>query len=174
MTDLPAITQTEETPDVQLAMEHHRLSGLVAALEHEGLDLEAESTSVSELAAASQHQADLASETFERERDLALLNEFRAELDANEDAAMRLATGRYGWCHDCNQPIDLDRLAAVPATNRCKTCQEHYELDMLLEEDGAEALLIQPADLADYLPGDDEDEPAPELGPEEAALHIEG
>ncbi len=164
---------TDETPDVELAAEHDRLVGLVSGLEGEGIDLEPESTSVGELAAASQHPADLASETFERERDLALLNEFRAELDANEDASARLATGRYGWCEDCKRPIELARLAVVPATNRCTACQERYELDSLLAEAPAGTPSIEPDDLSEYLPGD-EIEPAMPLDPEEAALHIEG
>ena len=126
--------QADETPDLRLAAEHDQLVGLVSAIEGEGIDLEPESTSVGELARAGQHPADLASETFERELDLTLLNEFRAELEENEDAAARLAHGNYGWCEDCHRPIDLARLAAVPATKRCRACEERYELDSLLAE----------------------------------------
>jgi RNA polymerase-binding transcription factor DksA len=173
MTDGPTSEQLDETPDVRLAAEHDQLAGLVSALEHEGLDVEPESTSIGELAAAGQHPADLASETFDRERDLALLNEFRAELDANEDAADRLAAGCYGWCEDCHRPIDLDRLAAVPATSRCKACQDRFEFDSFLTDGPAGPLPIQPDDLSEYLPDDEAERPAV-LEPEEAALHIEG
>src|SRR5262245_31364951 len=96
-TELPA-DWPDATPAVRLAAEHDQLIRVVSALELDGIDLEPESTSVGELAAAGQHPADLASETFERERDLALLAEFRAEIDANEIAAARLETGTYGWC----------------------------------------------------------------------------
>jgi RNA polymerase-binding transcription factor DksA len=163
----------EETPDVCLAAEHDRLVGLVSALRLEDLDVEPESTSIDELAAAGQHPADLASETFERERDLTLLTEFRAELDENEDAAARLKAGCYGWCDDCHRPIDLARLAAVPATHRCLACQERYELDSLLADGPAGGPPMEPDDLGEYLPDDDR-EPATMLGPEEAALHLEG
>jgi DnaK suppressor protein len=171
MTDGPATEQLDETPDVRLAAEHDRLAGIVSALEHEGIDVEPESTSVGELAAAGQHPADLASETLDRERDLALLSEFRAELDANEGAADRLASGCYGWCEDCKRPIDLARLAVVPATSRCKACQERFELDSLLAEGPAQPS-IEPDDLSEYLPDDEAERPAV-LAPEEAALHIE-
>ena len=173
MSDGSASEQLDEMPELRLAAEHDRLAGLVSALEHEGLDVEPESTSIGELAAASQHPADLGSETFDRERDLSLLNEVRAELDANEDAADRLATGRYGWCEDCHRPIDLARLAAVPATSRCKACQDRFELDSLLTDGPDGQLSMEPDDLGEYLPDDEAERPAV-LEPEEAALHVEG
>lgn len=162
----------DEMFDARLTADHDQLVSVVSALEREGLDLEPESTSVGELTAAGQHPADLASETFERERDLALLSEFRGELEANEDAAVRLATGRYGWCEDCEQPIDRARLVAVPAATRCKACQDRFELDSLLQAESAGRPPVEPDDLSQYLP-DDDGEPDALLAPEEAALHIE-
>ena len=41
------------------------------------------------------------------------------------DAALqRLATGRYGVCESCREPIEPQRLAAVPYTLTCKGCAE--------------------------------------------------
>jgi RNA polymerase-binding transcription factor DksA len=48
------------------------------------------------LADASQHQADMASETFERERDLTLLGEFRDGRREGDEALARLAAGEFG------------------------------------------------------------------------------
>ena len=60
------------------------------------------------------------------------LNYSEIERDADElrriDAAMvRMATGNYGSCEDCGQPIAAARLAAEPAAARCIRCQEIYE-----------------------------------------------
>jgi RNA polymerase-binding transcription factor DksA len=42
-------------------------------------------------------------------------------------AEQRLATGRYGVCIDCGEPIDYKRLEAYPTAKRCITCQQRRE-----------------------------------------------
>ena len=39
-----------------------------------------------------------------------------------EEAIGRLANGTYGYCVDCGQGIPIDRLQALPATERCIEC----------------------------------------------------
>lgn len=42
-------------------------------------------------------------------------------------AEQRLATGRYGMCIDCGDPIRFKRLDAYPTAKRCLACQERRE-----------------------------------------------
>ena len=47
-----------------------------------------------------------------------------AELKRIDDALQRLREGRYGICIECGEPIEPQRLRAVPYTDRCITCAE--------------------------------------------------
>lgn len=42
-------------------------------------------------------------------------------------AAQRIATGRFGICIDCDEPIRFKRLDAYPTAKRCLACQERRE-----------------------------------------------
>lgn len=48
---------------------------------------------------------------------------FVAELRETDDALERLATGTYGICATCGEPIDRDRLRALPTARRCMACE---------------------------------------------------
>lgn len=50
-----------------------------------------------------------------------------AEMMQVRAALSRIADGSYGLCRDCGDPIDLRRLAAVPAATCCAACQEVHE-----------------------------------------------
>jgi DnaK suppressor protein len=50
-----------------------------------------------------------------------------AELAQVHDALRRIAEGHYGECLDCGDPIDPRRLAALPATAYCASCQAVHE-----------------------------------------------
>jgi RNA polymerase-binding transcription factor DksA len=161
----------------RLEAERDRLARLIAEFEDEGLDLESEADGLGELASVSQHSADVGSETFERERDLSLLEEFRAELTEVEQAMRRIADGTYGVCVGCHAAISSDRLEVVPATRYCKHCQDRYELRGLLATGSAFVAGGIVGDPADFLPSDDDLEPsASDLanGPEEDAVAIYG
>lgn len=80
---------------------------------------ESENGSVAELSDMDQHPSDLGTETFNRERDLGLLESVRAELADVDSALERLAAGTYGTCEACGRPISAERLAALPATRFC-------------------------------------------------------
>ena len=49
------------------------------------------------------------------------------ELDEIRAALARIRDGSYGLCVDCGDPIDVRRLAAMPAAARCAACQEARE-----------------------------------------------
>ena len=74
-----------------------------------------------------QHPADMASETFERAKDLSILIGMAAKIADIDRALERLAAGNYGICEACGQPIGVARLEASPATRFCRTDQARSE-----------------------------------------------
>lgn len=122
-------TRDESAVRERLEAEGSRLTGLIVGLKHEGLDRESGANSIGEIAPSSHREADVGSETLQRELDLSLLKEFRNELSEVELALARLAEGSYGACAGCYDRIDPDRLEAVPAAWYCKACQDRYEFD---------------------------------------------
>ena len=102
----------------RLIAERDRLAGLQAGLEA-GLTDETESGSLAELSDADQHPADVGTETFNRERDLSILENVTSELDDVDAALARLEAGTYGICEACGRPIGAERLDALPATRFC-------------------------------------------------------
>ncbi len=114
----------------RLADERERLYGVRATFDDEGLTEQSENDSVGELSSYDQHQADLGTETFEREKDLAILESIEAELADVEHALRRLDEGTYGICEACGRPIDEERLEALPATRVCRDDQQRAEADV--------------------------------------------
>ncbi len=103
----------------RLGKEQARLQGLRDDFLEEGLTSETEQESLAELSSVDQHQADIGTETFNRERDLSILESLEAELADVEHALRRLDEGTYGTCEACGRPIDDARLEAMPATRFC-------------------------------------------------------
>jgi RNA polymerase-binding transcription factor DksA len=71
--------------------------------------------------------ADFAEQVTQRENDDvlgAISQSAQAELQQVEAALRRLASGRYSSCAVCGEDIEPERLAAVPYTDRCRTCAE--------------------------------------------------
>lgn len=80
--------------------------------------------SVDELSTVDNHPADLATELYEREKDLSLKVHHEDELAKVNAALERLEKGTYGVCEVCKEPIPYDRLVAIPYTS---FCIEHAE-----------------------------------------------
>src|ERR1043166_9111568 len=93
--------------------ERSRIGYLVDELKSEGITTESESEQAGE-ANHPQHEADLGSETFEREKDLSLLESLEAELADLALALRKVDEGTYGVCEACGKPIPTERLEAVP------------------------------------------------------------
>jgi RNA polymerase-binding transcription factor DksA len=110
--------ETEEAHR-RLQEERVRLEGLRSNFDDEHLADQSEGESLGELSSLDQHQADLGTETFERAKDLAILERVEAELAAVEHAVRRLEDGTYGTCEVCGREIDEERLRALPATRLC-------------------------------------------------------
>jgi RNA polymerase-binding transcription factor DksA len=120
----PAVEQVHRAAAPSIARrrlrdELDRLTTVRAVLESEALDQETEAESVGELSSIDQHPADLGSETFERERELSLLEDVDAEIADVERALVRLDLGAYGRCEACGRQIPDERLSAVPAARFC-------------------------------------------------------
>lgn len=98
----------------------------------DGLTSESEEDSLGELSSADQHQADVGTETFNRERDLSILESVQAELADVEHALRRLDEGTYGTCEACGRPIDENRLEAMPAARFCLEDQATAEREVRL------------------------------------------
>ena len=58
---------------------------------------------------------------------LAVIDHHINEIRAVEGALLRIASGTYGTCVDCDEPIAPARLRAQPAATRCHRCQTRYE-----------------------------------------------
>lgn len=93
--------------------EKARVEGLIKSLKGE-LGAENESDDA-ELSDYDQHPADTATDTFERERDLGLLDDLEAEFRELEDALGRIDAGTYGIDEITGEAIDPERLEAVPS-----------------------------------------------------------
>ena len=111
----------------RLEEERARLEGVRDTFTDEHLTDESESDSFNELSNLDQHQADTGSETFEREKDLSILEQVEAELSDVENAIRRLDDGSYGTCEACGRPIGEERLEALPAARLCLDDQSTAE-----------------------------------------------
>lgn len=75
--------------------------------------------STGELSAADNHPADVGTEVFERERDLAIQGTLEHELQQIHSALQRMDQGEYGTCAVCGLQIPYERLEALPYTAHC-------------------------------------------------------
>jgi DnaK suppressor protein len=68
--------------------------------------------------------ADRATSAFQREFSFALSENEGKLLRMIDDAIARLDNGRFGLCVHCEQPIEKQRLHAIPWARHCIACQE--------------------------------------------------
>jgi RNA polymerase-binding transcription factor DksA len=164
----------------RLDAERERLETLRRELRDEEL-ADAGETSI-ELSPIDQHQADVGSEVFEREKALTIRVRVDAELIEVADALTRLDTGTYGRCETCGRSIDDERLEAMPATRFCTDHEVLWEgtrmtfsLPAGKYPDGApyadDLAGQEAARHLDFVPTDDESEANGLLGPEQQAIH---
>ena len=111
----------------RLTEEGERLQRIRSGFDAEHLHDESEDESTSELSHVAQHSADVASETFEREKDFSILEQVEAELADVDRALRRLDEGTYGTCEACGGPIGDARLEAMPAARFCVSHQSEAE-----------------------------------------------
>jgi YteA family regulatory protein len=75
--------------------------------------------STGELSAYDNHPADIATELFERSKDLALNENTEANLREVTEALATIGSNKYGLCASCGEPIPFERLQAIPETRFC-------------------------------------------------------
>lgn len=93
--------------------------------------------SIGELSSVDNHPADVATETFERGRDLAVNEKLSTHLDQVNEALQRIEDGTYGKCVECGGLIPYERLQAIPYTPYCveHTPQQNLSDSRPVEED---------------------------------------
>lgn len=117
----------QETVRARLFEERKRLDATTDQLASD-LDLdEPDQSSLGELTNVDQHPADIATETFEREKDTALLTTLRARQGEIDAALQRVEAGEYGLCEACGGPIGDERLEAFPMARYCIEHQAQQE-----------------------------------------------
>jgi DnaK suppressor protein len=90
--------------------------------QHDELEQSTFSTNQSELTgemAFDEEYADAGTATFEREKDLSLIDNLRDLIDRIGKALTKMDEGTYGLCDRCGKPIEKARLKALPYANLC-------------------------------------------------------
>ena len=109
--------------------EKARVEGLIHNLKDE-LGGGSENDELSELSDYDQHPADTASETFEREKDVSILEQLEDELAELQAALERIDQGTYGIDEVTGETIAPERLAAFP------TARTNVDTEPPREDDG--------------------------------------
>ena len=109
-----------------LLAERDRLEAELQEIGHRTARMD-ESERASELSGYEDHPADLASETFEREKDLAIGESVESTLRKVVTALAKIDGGTYGVCDVCARPIKKARLNALPFATLCLNCQDRLE-----------------------------------------------
>ncbi len=65
-----------------------------------------------------------ANEESSHDRYAAMLDELKGKLSDIDAALARISDGSYGFCTNCRQMIDTDRLAILPTATLCLSCEQ--------------------------------------------------
>lgn len=173
-THLPPERPDNATVTGWLEQEARRVRRALAELRAVGLDARTEEEDLGELASSSQHPADVASETFEREVDFGLIEDFERELAEVESAGGRVVAGTYGACERCGTLIASARLEAVPATRYCRPCAATVEVrnGWPVSAEPRRAVLVSDEFLADDDASVDDGEDDEDGSVEERAVNV--
>ncbi|MCM3746278.1 TraR/DksA C4-type zinc finger protein [Paenibacillus pasadenensis] len=102
----------------RLLHEREELALLKLQSEHDGLQFSLRDET-GELSTIDNHPADVATEMFERGKDLALQEQMDLHRDRVDAALQAIEHGSYGLCLACGQEIPEQRLEALPDTLYC-------------------------------------------------------
>jgi RNA polymerase-binding protein DksA len=117
-------TQLKQFRHLLLA-ERAKVAGEIKSIARETLKSPREASG--DLSAYTMHMADMAADTYERELSMDLVSNEQEILYQIDDALKRMDEGAYGVCQQCNKPITMTRLKAVPYTSLCIQCQRLKE-----------------------------------------------
>jgi YteA family regulatory protein len=110
----------QEKSDLEERMRHNDHYQLSATLRE----------SIDELSTYDNHPGDLGTETFERSKDLALLERDAFRMLRIDAALERMDTGEYGRCKACGAFIPLERLDAMPTADHCVEHEPRQEVSL--------------------------------------------
>jgi DnaK suppressor protein len=122
-----AMVETSELAVYRKRLEDEKKRLLAEIAEMNTRIAEDSSSSEEEAGGVGNHMADDASDTFEQEKYLALKGNIERLLALVDRALKKVDDGTYGFCERCGQPIDPERLQALPYATldvRCKTLEE--------------------------------------------------
>jgi YteA family regulatory protein len=85
--------------------------------------------SLGELSLIDNHPADIATEVYQRSRDIAQYDRLTHRVEAIDAALERFDQGEYGRCEHCGHDIPLERLEALPYTTVCAECSREEEME---------------------------------------------
>jgi DnaK suppressor protein len=96
-----------------------RLEAELAELRGQRADLEESAEAATGEVGFDEEFADTGSFTFERERDLSLVDNAKDLIDKVEHALARIDAGGFGRCEACGGAIEAERLDALPYATLC-------------------------------------------------------
>ena len=106
-----------------------------------------------ELSMYDNHPADLGTELYEREKDIALHSHAEGELGKVENALQAIKDGTYGICEVCGKEIQVERLEAIPYATVCiEDAKKDTPTDRPVEND--QLLMAEPNSFAARREGD--------------------
>lgn len=73
-----------------------------------------------------------ANEESSHDRFAAMLDELKIKLGNIDAALARISDGSYGFCSNCREMIDTDRLAVLTTATLCLSCQRQKKSDILM------------------------------------------
>ena len=114
----------------------------------------------SELSNYDNHPAEIASELFDIEHQMALKKLHEHEISEIEKSLQKLEKGTYGICESCNRKIDSKRLELLPQAKLCIDCAketDNFIADMKADKKKRrppEEQVIQSSDINDSTRGE--------------------
>ncbi|WP_028611205.1 TraR/DksA C4-type zinc finger protein [Paenibacillus harenae] len=124
----------------RLLNDQHDIERRLAENEHYGLASSLRDDT-GELSPIDNHPGDTATELYEREKDIALLEQEDLQLSRIDAALEAMNNGTYGICKACGEAIPFERLEAVPDT---LYCIEHSPRQQISRDRPAEESLLNP------------------------------
>lgn len=80
-----------------------------------------------ELSTTDNHPADMATEMFDQEKNLSLIDNEKRIVKNIDSALERIKDGSYGVCERCGKPIADERLKCIPYAAYCIDCEHSVE-----------------------------------------------
>ncbi|MGM9944500.1 MAG: TraR/DksA C4-type zinc finger protein [Lysinibacillus sp.] len=111
--------------------------------------------SIDELSTIDNHPADLATELYEREKDIAIKAHEDDALEKVDAALEAIENGSYGVCAECGVDIPFERLEAIPYT---LFCIDHTDAKFVPTDRPVEEQVILPAVDNSFAGRDDKDD----------------